>query len=213
MQIPFWLSSIIGSVIANASGSQSGVSGASASVTVPFGAPDNMPASFRTDRPISEHFKLYEMTVTSNSALQQENRTLTAMQITKLGELALLMETVREICGDPISIHSGYRSPSLNAATAGSALHSQHMLCEAADWSIAGAPGTAEAVEGPFQKVLSAAKSGQIKFGQLIIESAARDYGSVYWVHISLGAPYRDQSRCGEVLRMENGSYVFLEKV
>lgn len=213
MELPSWAQMILNAINIGVSGSGGQINGANGGISVPFGGPDNTPASLQENRQISEHFSLYELTVTNNTALQQENRTLTPDQVKKLGELALLMENVRSIVGAPVSIHSGYRCPALNAATVGSAVKSQHMLCEAADWSIAGRPDTSYEVEMPFQKVLAAAKSGQIKFGQLIVESAQRDYGSVSWVHISLGQPYRDISRCGEVLRMTNGSYILIEKI
>jgi len=145
---------------------------------------------------------LYQMTVTDNAALQAKNRVLTEAQVLKLTQVDQLMCQVEAILGQEIDAHSGYRSPELNGATPGSAKKSQHMLCEACDWSIKGAPGTAESVEVPFQKLWASAKEGKLKFGQLIVERANRSYGVVYWIHISLGAPYRDPARCGEVLRM-----------
>jgi hypothetical protein len=59
-----------------------------------------------------------------------------------------------------------------------------------------------ESIEAAFQKVLAAAKAGQIKFGQLIVEQAQRGYSKSIWVHVSIGRPYRDPARCGEVMRM-----------
>ncbi len=44
-------------------------------------------------------------------------------------------------------------------------------------------------------------------FGQLIFEEADRGYSKVHWIHMSLGAPFRDLSRCGEVLTMKDGKY------
>jgi len=68
-----------------------------------------------------------------------------------------------------------------------------------------------ESIEAAFQKVLAAAKRGEIKFGQLIVEQAQRGYSKSIWIHISLGKPYRDPARCGEVLRMveKDGEQVY----
>lgn len=149
---------------------------------------------------------LYQMTVTDNAPLQAKNRVLTQAQVLKLTQVDQLMCQVEAILGQEADVHSGYRSPELNGVTPGSATKSQHMLCEACDWSIKGQPGTAESVEVPFQKLWAAAKEGKIAFGQLIVETANRSYGKVYWIHISLGRPYRDPARCGEVLRMVPGA-------
>lgn len=168
------------------------------------------PALPRADVDLSLHFGLFELTKTNNAALQAKNRFLTDAQLKKARELAALMEQIRTIMGCAIDVHSGYRCPDLNAATAKAASKSQHMLFEACDWSPAG-PDTVESIETAFQKVLAAAKRGEIKFGQLIVEQANRGYSKSIWIHVSLGRPYRDPARCGEVLRMveKDGEQVY----
>jgi|CXWL01.1.fsa_nt_gi hypothetical protein len=168
------------------------------------------PALPRADVDLSPHFGLFELTKTNNAALQSKNRFLTDAQLKKARELAALMEQIRTIMGCAIDVHSGYRCPDLNAATAKAATKSQHMLFEACDWSPAG-PDTVESIEAAFQKVLAAAKRGEIKFGQLIVEQANRGYSKSIWIHVSLGRPYRDPARCGEVLRMveKDGEQVY----
>lgn len=155
----------------------------------------------RADRDLSDHFGLFEMTKTNNAALQAKNRMLTDAQMTKLHELALLMEKIRTIISGAVDVHSAYRCPDLNAATQAAAKKSQHMLCEACDWSPAG-PDTVESIEIAFQAVIAAARRGEIAFGQLIVEQAQRGYSKSIWIHISLGRPYRDPARCGEIMRM-----------
>jgi hypothetical protein len=187
----------------------------------PQGSPPPQPvdpdqARPRADSNLSEHFGLFELTKTNNAALQAKNRILTDAQVGKLTELAALMEQVRSTMGCAIDVHSGYRCPELNAATTKAAKKSQHMLCEACDWGPVG-PEDEAAVEAAFQKVLAAAKAGDIKFGQLIVEKAQRGFSKSVWVHISMGLPYRDPARCGEVMRMteQNGEqvYTLIEKV
>jgi hypothetical protein len=177
----------------------------------PDAAPDTVDAPLpRTDFDLSKNFGLFELTKTNNAALQAKNRILTHAQMAKLQELALLMEKVRTIMGCAIEVHSGYRCPDLNTATTGAAKKSQHMLCEACDWSPVG-PDSEASVEAAFQKVLDAAKRGEIKFGQLIVEKAQRGFSKSVWVHISLGLPYRDPARCGEAMRMveKDGAQVY----
>lgn len=164
----------------------------------------------RADRDLSPHFGLFELTKTNNAALQAKNRILTDAQLMKLHELALLTEKIRAIMGCAIDIHSGFRCPDLNAATTKAAPKSQHMLCEACDWTTVG-PDDEALVEAAFQKVLVAARRGDIKFGQLIVEKAQRGFSKSVWVHISMGLPYRDPARCGEVMRMveKDGEQVY----
>lgn len=168
----------------------------------------------RKDRKITAqgNFGLFEITKTNNTALQDQNRMLTNRQAKKLDELGELMEIVREILGVPIDVHSGYRSPALNGSTKGSSKLSQHMRCEACDFSPAG-PDTEASIEAAFDKLREAAKSGRLKFGQLIFESAARDYGRAVWLHISMGRPYRSARRCGEVKTMRDGKYTLVERI
>jgi len=176
--------------------------GASASQpVVPGPAATSGPPMPRADMALTANFGLWELTKTNNAALQAKNRILTDAQVRKLKEVAELMEKVRTIIGGAVDVHSGYRSPDLNAATKGAAPKSQHMLCEACDWSPAG-PDTEASIEAAFQKVLAAAKRGEIKFGQLIVEQAQRGYSKSIWVHVSIGRPYRAADRCGEVMRM-----------
>jgi hypothetical protein len=215
----------IGQIIATAKGVFKVLQGTEAEGYVPPTAPAAPPAPVphqesgplpRADRDMSEHFGLFELTKTNNAALQAKNRILTDAQMSKLHELAMLMEKIRTIIGGAVDVHSAYRCPDLNAATQAAAKKSQHMLCEACDWSPAG-PDTVESIEIAFQKVIAAARRGEIKFGQLIVEQANRGYSKSIWVHISLGLPHRDPARCGEIMRMvENDGvpvYTLIERL
>lgn len=152
------------------------------------------------DMQLSTHFSLYELTVTSNAALQEKNRELTMEQTQKLATLALHCEAIREICGGhAVKIHSGYRSAALNGATLGSSKTSQHPLCEAVDLDVPG-----QSVEETFGDLLTAARAGRFKFGQLILEYAQREYGAVKWVHCSVAGSLPPE-KVGQVLKMVAG--------
>lgn len=152
------------------------------------------------DQNLTDHFTLFDLTKTNRERFQEQNRDLSPIQIQKLTSLAKLLEHVRFILMVPILIQSGYRCLELNNAV-GSTERSQHLLCEAADF----VPQGYDLPEA-FRALRKDMKNGT-NVGQLIFETAMREYGPTSWIHISLGTPYRDQARCQQVLRMENGSY------
>lgn len=172
------------------------------------------------DTKLSEHFSLYELTVTSNDKLQAANRDLTADQCQKLGFLALHAEAIREICGGlPVRIHSGYRADALNAATHGASSTSQHPKCEALDFDVAGQP-----LDDTFRMLLDAARAGKFRFGQLILEQADRGYKDpdgresiARWVHCSVVGSLPG-AKVGQAMKMVAGAdgkqhYELIEQV
>lgn len=163
------------------------------------------------DKNLSEHFTLYQLTRTDHADLQEENRHVTADETLRLTCVAELLEKCRAILGCELDIHSGRRYLELNKRVGGSD-RSQHLKSEAADFSPAG-PDSEESIVDAWQRLVTAARSGALKFGQLIVESdgVGRE-GRKFWIHISLGAPYRDISRCGEVLSMRDGKYTLIAK-
>lgn len=148
------------------------------------------------DQQLTKNFSLFELTVTSNADLQEQNRDLTEDQITKLKALAQFAEGIRHLCGDvPVHIHSGYRCDAVNGATVGSSSTSQHPKCEAIDFDVAG-----QTVEQTFDILLQAAEAGKFCFGQLIIEAAQRDYGVAQWVHCSVAGSL-EAPKIGQVMK------------
>ena len=164
------------------------------------------------DSQLSPHFTFFALTRTSHSDLQEENRHVTYEEEQKLGQVANLLETCRVILGCDLDVHSGRRYLELNKRVGGSE-RSQHLKCEAVDFSPAG-PDTEESVTDAWQKLATAARAGKILFGQLIVESDGRGReGRVFWIHISLGVPYRVKERCGEVLSMKDGKYTVIAQI
>lgn len=158
------------------------------------------------DLKLTEHFSLYELTATSHAEFQAINRELNDVQISKLTHLAMVLETVRLILEVPILVASAYRCHDLNVLVGGGE-HSQHMRSEAADFIPKGMD-----LPLAFSLLRKAARTDNIRFGQLIYEKQVRPYG-VEWIHISLGFPYRDSSLCGQVLTMNDGSYHMVEEI
>lgn len=157
-----------------------------------------------SDRQLSPHFSLYDLTVTEHLDLLAENRNVTDEEERKLCDLANLLETARAILGCDLDIHSGRRVLRLNERVGGS-VRSEHLRCQAADFSAQG-PDTEESVKESWEK-LRTCKT--LKFGQLIFETDTKGReGRSSWVHISLGAPHRDPARCGEAFKMVDGKTV-----
>lgn len=147
---------------------------------------------------ITQHFSLYEMTHTENRGLLEENTFLGFQKIDTLTSLCGMLELVRVLLGGhPLSIHSGFRCPTLNQAIGGAA-HSQHMSAQAADFHVLGLP-----LREAFDRIRHSAK--EIQFGQLILEG--HNGVDFTWIHISLGAPWRAADQCGEILTFDGKVY------
>lgn len=174
-----------------------------------------------TDRNLSPHFTLFDLTRTDHVDLQETNRNVTNAEELRLGEVANLLETCRTILGCDLDVHSARRFLELNKRVGGSE-RSQHLKSEAADFSPAG-PDTESSVTNAWQKLVTASRvqsapgyvgTGILKFGQLILESdkGLRE-GRVWWIHVSLGSPYRDAARCGQVATSIDGKFTMISRV
>lgn len=180
---------------------------ASITMVLRSGYDSDKPILRTQDRKLSDNFSLFEMTVTSKSGMQEENRTISDAQLQKLIKLARLAEGVRTICGGPVRIHSAYRSSALNGMTAGASVTSQHTKCEAFDFDVVG-----QSLDETFAKLRAEAACGRLYFGQLIRESANRGYAAAEWVHVSTAGTL-DPIKIGQVMRMKDGAYELLEKI
>lgn len=161
---------------------------------------------------ISKYFTFEDFTKTSNAKLQIQNRNEALSFTEPITATAKLMDGIQDSLGLPLDIHSGFRCPALNGSTAGSSKKSQHMKGEACDFMVKGVDGEA-ALNEIFNDVLTYLIGDGIQFGQLIRESAQRSYGTVVWLHLSLGAPWRDIAVCGQVLTMKDSIYTLLKQV
>lgn len=164
---------------------------------------------------ITNNISFFEATTTSKTALLKQNREAGLMILPKITLTAYaLVEPVRHfVLGDkPIEVHSFFRSPILNGATKGSSTLSQHPRAEAIDWSRWGAETRAQCYED-FEKTRDFLIKHKVMFGQLIFEEADRGYSKVHWNHLSMGAPFRDLHRCGQILTMKDGKYTLIDKV
>lgn len=166
------------------------------------------------DRFLSPHFSLFQLTRTDHADLQEENRHVVQEEELKLRVVADLLETAWTILGCDLDVHSARRYLALNKRVGGSE-RSQHLKCEAADFSPKG-PDTEESVTAAWQKLATAARvaGSTFKFGQLILEGENKGReGRVWWIHISLGAPYRAKERCGEIATSIDGKFTLIAKL
>ena len=142
---------------------------------------------------LSEHFTLEELSNTSHSDLKAKNTLYARDNQYKLQVLAkYILEPCRAICG-PLIVSSGCRCPELNKRVGGNP-KSQHCLCEAADIT-----PVKMGINEAFDKIR---KSG-VPYGQLIIETV----GGRTWIHISLGIPFREASKCGQTYIYDGKTY------
>lgn len=140
---------------------------------------------------LSPHFTVGELIVTTRPALRDEQATGAAPCMGALRALCTsILEPIREHVGGPVTVVSGYRSPALNAAVGGSP-RSQHLRGEAADIHLPAGVDLRETWEW------IGWESG-IPFGQVLLEG--QEPGRPTWIHASLGVPWRNPARCGEIL-------------
>ena len=145
---------------------------------------------------LSAHFTFAELCATSQSGLAAANAAEAQAYVASLTALCTtLLEPVRAKFG-VVSIHSGFRGPTLNAAIGGSKT-SQHMRGEAADFHC-----PAVGLDEMMRWIVT--ESG-LAYGQVILE--AHRPGPPTWLHLSLGAPWREAAKCGQALRFDGSHY------
>jgi len=118
---------------------------------------------------LSKHFTFEELTVSDAAARRGIPNVPEQEEFENLQYLAVKLEEVRQLLGEPMLISSGYRSPDTNFIIGGSK-NSQHMKGQAVDF-------ICPAVGDPYEICSIIDRSG-ILYDQLIHE-----YGR--WVHIS----------------------------
>ena len=142
---------------------------------------------------LTEHFSFEELTRTRQADLQDDNRKEARDYFDRLKLVAEMLEVIRTKFG-VVRVTSGFRGPALNKAVNGSST-SQHSKGEAADFVC-----PAVTVDELHKWIVT--ESG-LAYGQCILEKPP---GSA-WIHISLGAPYRDPKKCGQSLYFDGKSY------
>ena len=139
---------------------------------------------------ITPHFSWEEMQITEHRTLLVRNAEELAADPKAQAAIRVLCETllepVRAHFGKPVSIHSGYRCPDLNAAIGGSST-SQHPKGQAADFHVVGVP-----LQTVFDWIR---KESGLPFGQVILEGRIPS-----WIHLSTGTKR-------EALRWDGKSY------
>lgn len=125
---------------------------------------------------LTEHFSLEELTASTTAARLGIDNTPPADVLQNLHLLAVYLEQVRVVLGQPVSVRSGYRCPTLNRAVGGSK-NSQHMTGMAADI-------ISPRFGNPLAVCRAIAKSG-IVWDQVIHEGN--------WCHVSFAVKPRKQ--------------------
>lgn len=126
---------------------------------------------------LTKHFQISEFERSETASKHQIKNKIPEKYQENLFNLANLLETIREIYGNPIIINSGYRCPELNRLVGGSA-NSQHLTGSAAD--IRTKSNTKSDNKELFELIVKLYKSNKIEFRQLINE---KDFS---WIHIAV---------------------------
>lgn len=135
---------------------------------------------------LSPHFALGELTRNSGNLPNEPD----AAQADALRALCVaVLEPIRAHFG-PVSIHSGFRSPVVNAATGGAAT-SQHSKGEAADFHIPG---------HTCEEVLVWLHSAGLPVDQVIGETRA-GHAPFTWIHVS----HKASGNRGQYLKSYDG--------
>jgi len=128
---------------------------------------------------LSPHFTEDEFTQSQTAAREGIDNSIPPDLLPAAKRTAFGLELVRTLLNsNAVLISSGYRCPALNAKVGGSRL-SQHMLCEAADF-------TCPTYGTPWQ-IIKAIKQSTIPYDQVIVEFSR-------WVHISFTDNPRKQA-------------------
>jgi hypothetical protein len=137
---------------------------------------------------LTENFTLAELTITSTGLPNQPN----TEQLGNLKALAKnVLQPLRNLYGNPISVNSGFRSASVNISIGG-AKTSQHCNGEAADLDC-----------DDNARLFNLIRSN-LDFDQLIWEGG--NELAPAWVHVS----YKSSGNRRNVLKMKSGKYTIL---
>lgn len=138
---------------------------------------------------LTPNFSLKELTQSEYAERHGLNNEPDAKVIENLKRLAALLEQVRTVCGVPIVVTSGYRSPVVNAGIGGSKT-SQHIQGCAADIK-----GVRLSIDDMMKKIVAS----DIKYDQLI-----KEFNS--WVHISVPNKLDDKPRMQRLIIDRTGT-------
>jgi len=123
---------------------------------------------------LSQHFSLEELTASDLAIRRGLDNSPSAEIVENLKLLCVYLERVRELLGVPMIVHSGYRSPKVNAAVGGSD-KSAHMQGFACDFT---APDF-----GTPREVARMIVESDISYDQLIFEGVGNPGA---WVHFGI---------------------------
>ncbi len=133
---------------------------------------------------LSKNFTLAELTFSQTAARRNIANKPSAKQVDALRALCVnILQPVRDALGQPLTVTSGYRSPTLNSSVKGSKT-SQHMHGQAADIVCFAIP-----TKELFKRILQLG----LPFDQIIYEGGRTSI----WVHVSFEA---DGGNRGEIL-------------
>ena len=139
---------------------------------------------------ITENFTLEELYRSSEAEKKHLNNVPSAFEIKQLELLAkTVLQPIRNKCGFPVWVSSGYRSAAVNKAVGGSAT-SQHCRGQAAD---------IKACKGHTNKELFDCIKKMVERGEIVVGQLINEY-NYSWVHVSL--PYTKKNEILDAVKV-----------
>ena len=139
---------------------------------------------------LSKNFALEEMMHSDaaivkgiNNSLPEDKKSLYITNALNLCQNVL--QPIRNMIGVPMTIISGYRCPELNKEVGGEP-DSQHLICEAADFTVAGLD-----LKSVFEKIFNKIQED----GSFEIDQCIYEMRHIHWIHISYSTHHKNRKQ------------------
>ncbi len=170
------------------------------------------------DTQIARNFWLSEATRTDRRGFKRINREMGRRRLPMIVLMAQThMQRIRDLIGRWIHCSSWYRCPELNFAVGGVS-GSEHMRAQAVDFWVKGWHYDRKKMRAVFDKICADYIKNGVMFGQIIFEERRSKNYSSFWIHLSLGYPFRPLNTCGQMMtalvqRGQKTQYVLIDQL
>lgn len=136
---------------------------------------------------LTKNFTLAEFIKSETAKKLGIDNSPTQQHLINITKTTILLQHIRDLFGEPITITSGYRSDALNKAISGSSVTSDHLKGLAVDFKVY----NIENMKKLQELCISLVTENKIRVDQLIIEKPVNGVAS--WLHLGIGERMRQQ--------------------